>query len=518
MPITLCLALYWLLEWPLRSNETQRIAIVKKFVDSTWIPNDWFLNAPAFYQLPFTLLASPFVALLDMGVATVLLRLLLYGWFASGIVALARRLDIGLVALIPAVFLATAHGTRFLAAMEWMVGSAEGKVVAYGAILWAFSFLIGRRYPAAAALLGLAMTFHVLVGLYATLTSLLFLLAHPRHRRSFMRSLPAALPIFLITGGFGIYTVVHNLMTRGESDPFTDLIYIARNAHHVWPPAWSNHRHISLPAWVDGFAWVVKAAMSVSFLTLVAVRCRVQRFREFAQLVLSSTPFFAMGIFFYAVGPIGFLKYYPFRFPDVLLPFASFLLFFGVWERMANSQNLYRPSPWIRNTLRIGLVAAVGIAFVAVTYKFTSDLQVKRRADVPWAFVGLTAEEIEVTRWIRDNTPADAIFLSDPGSDTFYVTAERGMLVTFKNIGSNEATVREWNERLVAINRGRAILLDPPGIAFEQIRDSFNSLSLEDARSLATRYDLDYYHGTFREEWDLPPIFRSGNRAVYRLR
>ncbi len=518
MLITLCLALFWLFDGPLRANETQRIAVVKQFVDSTWIPNDWFLNAPAIYQLPFTLVASPFVAFLDMGIATILIRLILYAWFASGVVALARRLGIGLVALIPAVALAAAYGTRNLAAMEWMVGYAEGKVVAYGAILWAFSFLIGRRYRAAAALLGLAMTFHVLVGLYAALTSLLFLLADPRRRSSFIKSLPTIIPIFMITGGFGIFTVVNNLMTRGVSDPFTNLIYIARNAHHVWPPAWSNHKHLDLPAWVDGFAWVVKAIMSVSFLVLVALKCRVRRFREFARLALCSAAFFALGIFLYAVGPIGLLKYYPFRFPDALLPFASFLLFFGVWERTVNSQNLYRPIPWIKTTLRIGLVIAVGLTFVAATYKFSSDLQVKRRAGVPWAFVGLTAEEMKATQWIRNNTPTDALFLSDPYFDTFYVTAERGLLVTWKNVGSNEIFVREWHDRLVAVNGGRSILLDPPGIARKQIQDSFNNLSLEDARNLAKQYDLDYYYGPFRDGWAIPPVYRSGNKAVYPLR
>ncbi|MDB4306304.1 hypothetical protein N9980_01940, partial [bacterium] len=93
MPVTLCLALLWLFKGLLRSNETQRIPVAKHFVDPTWIPNDWFLNTPLVYQIPFNLIAAPFVAFLELGVATILLRFILYAWFASGVVALARKLE-----------------------------------------------------------------------------------------------------------------------------------------------------------------------------------------------------------------------------------------------------------------------------------------------------------------------------------------------------------------------------------------------------------------------------------------
>ena len=516
IPVTLCVAFLWLLDGLLWGNETQRIPIVKHFLDPTWIPNDWFLNTPMIYQIPFNLVVAPFVAFLDADTATVLLRFILYAWIASGIVALARKLEIGLVPLLPAV--AAAVVIRYLAAGEWMVGHAEAKVVAYGAVLWAFSFLISNRYQGAAALLGLATTFHVLVGLYAVLTSLLFLLAHPRHRRVFIKALPTSIALFLIAGGFGIFMIAQNLASKGGVDSFTDLIYIARNPDHVWPPVWSNHVHLYVPAWVDRYAWVAKAVLSLSFLALIAVRSRSRSFREFALLALSSTPLFVIGMLIYAYGPIGLLKYLPFRFPDVLLPFAAFLLFFGTWERVAiGSSNLCFGYP-VRRILRIGLITAAGLTVLGGIQKLTSDLQIKRTAGVPWAFVHLSPEERDATRWIRANAPADALFLSDPWFAPFYLTAERGVLVSYRHFPQNEKDVREWHDRLAAINGGRGILLDPPQIARKEIQDSFNSLPLRDARNLAKQYGLDYYHGPFREDWAIAPIYRAGSIAVYRLR
>ncbi len=516
--VTLCIATVWLFDDVLWDNETQRMVVVKHFLDSSWIPNDWFLNTPMIYQIPFNLVASPLVALFELGTATILLRFILYSWFATGVVALAKRLGIGLGALVPAVMVATSLWGRYLAASEWMVAHAESKVIAYGAVLWAFSFLIGKRYTAAAAFLGLGTTFHVLVGLYAVLTSSFFLLAHPRHRRSFVNSMPSSLPVFLLTGSFGLFTVAQNLLSAGRGDPFTDLIYVARNPHHVWPPIWSKHVHLYLPAWVDGYMWLAKSAMSLAFLALVAVRSRSQTFREYAQLALSSMPFFAIGLLLYAIGPVGFLKYLPFRFPDVLIPFTAFLLFFGEAERIARDRDGFNLSPFKRTMARVGLIGIASLAIPAGVFKASTDLRIKKAAGVPWGFVRLSPEDRSVTMWIRENTPTDALFLADPKIAPFYVAAERGMMVSWKHFPQNEQDVREWHDRLVALNRNRSIIRDPSGIEMEEIQDSFNTLPLDIARNLADRYGLDYYYGPHRADWAIRPVYQNGHRAVYQLR
>jgi hypothetical protein len=515
--VTLCVASLWLFRGPLTWNETSRIPVAKHFVDPSWIPTDWFLNTSTLYQVPFNLLAAPLVACLDLSTAAILLRFILYLWFASGVVALTRRLEIGLVPLLPAIMTAVAYRMRSLAADEWMVGHADAKTVAYGAALWAFSMLLGKRYRTAAAFLGLATTFHILVGLYATLTSLLFLLIHPRHRRAMTKTLPMSISAYLITGAFGVFVVLHTLTSTGQGDGFPDLIYIARSRHHLWPPAWWGGAHLHLPISIDRFAWEAKAAMSVSFLALISVWSRFRPFREFAHLALLSSLFFVMGLLIFLLGPISLLKYYPFRFPDVLLPFASILLFFGLWERIGKDSTTHRISSGARNSLRIGLHVVAALVVVTGLIKTVSHLEIKWRENVPWPYVPLSLEDREATRWIQHNTPPDALFLADPYLESFYVTAERGVLVCVKHLPSRNDDLKEWHGRLVAVNRGQEVLLDSLEIDREQIRRSFGQLPLENAQDLARMYSLDYYYGPFREDWDLSPLHRVGDKAIYKL-
>jgi hypothetical protein len=391
------------------------------------------------------------------------------------------------------------------------------KTVAYGSILWAFSFLIGKRYRAAAALLGLATTFHVLVGMYATLTASLFLLTHPRHRKAILKTLSISIPVYLVTGGFGLFAVFHTMLSMGEGDTYLDLIYIARNRHHLWPPAWWGDVHLYLPTWIDRIAWLAKATMSVVFLALIMMWCRFRPFREFAHLALLSSLFFVIGLLSYALGQFGLLKFYFFRFPDALIPFASFLLFFGVWERIASRTDVYRLSRRVRRSLSIGLHIVAGVVVVAGSFKTVTHLQIKWRADVPWPFTGLSPDEREVTRWIKNNTAAEDLFLADPYFEAFYVTAERGTLVQWKQVPSTFHELKEWRDRLVAVNGGREVLANDLTIDRKQIQNSFNEMPLDYALELAERYDLVHYYGPYREDWEISPLFRAGSKAVYKL-
>lgn len=515
--VTLCVASLWLFRGLLIWNETSRMAVARHFVDPNWIPGDWFLNNADLYQIPFNLFAAPFVALLDLGTATILLRFILYAWFASGVVALARRLGIGLLPLIPAVMMTVAMRTTSLAAAESMVGHAETKTLAYGAVFWAFSMLFSRRYRTAAAFLGLATTFHVLVGLYATITTLLFLLTHSDYRYEVVRSLAVSIPVYLTTGAFGVFVVLDTLISSASAENFPDLVYIARNDFHLWPPAWWKYSQLHLPGWIDEYAWQVRVVIAISFLSLVSVWSRVRRFREIAHLALLSSLSFGVGLLIYAAGQIGLLKYYPFRFPDVFLPFASFVLFFGIWDMTASHHNVRRLKPLIRKSLRIALYAVVGFMVVYAPTRTAKHLQATRSANVPWQYVRLSPEEREATQWIRDNTPADALFLVDPYFEAFYITAERGVMVAWKHVPTGNADFIEWHARLVAINGGRKIILDSVNLDREGIQRSFNEMSLDSARELAQRYGLDYYYGPYRDDWEIPPLFRSGEKAIYRL-
>jgi hypothetical protein len=154
---------------------------------------------------------------------------------------------------------------------------------------------------------------------------------------------------------------------------------------------------------------------------------------------------------------------------------------------------------------------------VSGSSKPIQHLRAKWRADMPWEFVRLSPDERTASRWIRDNTPKESLFLADPYFEAFYLTAQRGALVFWKHIPTEAEDFREWHARLVAVNGGREVLLDTVRLDRDGIQQSFNGLTLESAREIAEQYGLNYYYGPYRESWGVDPVFRAGDKAVYKL-
>jgi hypothetical protein len=127
-------------------------------------------------------------------------------------------------------------------------------------------------------------------------------------------------------------------------------------------------------------------------------------------------------------------------------------------------------------------------------------------------------------RWVRTNTPVDAVFLVPPDDSVFRLEAHRAIIVNFKHVPQLSAELIEWSRRLKTV-----LVLDRlnelPG-RYQQtlaaIRDRYDSLSTNQLLDAARAYGAAYLVVGHTIEGDdrTELVFQSPARRyfVYRIR
>lgn len=169
-------------------------------------------------------------------------RLICYTLVAWGIVLLGQKLGLSLSYLLLATIAVTYQGSlQGAIAGEWFVGGLEAKAVAYGLILLAIALMLQRKYVLMTLLLGLATSFHVLVGGWAFLTTLGWFCLRPRKRLLKLGHKGWLLPIiYLIASAGAIPGSLQQLLTSpplGNISPAFIYVFL-RLPHHLNPFAW----------------------------------------------------------------------------------------------------------------------------------------------------------------------------------------------------------------------------------------------------------------------------------------
>jgi hypothetical protein len=174
----------------------------------------------------------------------------LYGAYAGRILAYSI-LAIALVVFFRAIRLRFALGfillvlfleNQSLIAGEWIVAGVDTKTFAYAFALLSFSSLLKKRYLLGFAFAGAALSFHVLVGIYALFcTGFAMLLTLKSWRSEWRPLIRRSWPLF-ITGIFGLLAIVQQLLPQGEVDVNKAWeIYVGlRVPHHVLPSSWGQ--------------------------------------------------------------------------------------------------------------------------------------------------------------------------------------------------------------------------------------------------------------------------------------
>ena len=478
-------------------NEVDVLPDARQFFEHNWLPNDWYLNLDIEYRYLFNSIFGPIISWLGFKYGALFTRSLIYFFLAFALHCFFRTIHLRFSLMLLVVYFFLKH--QSLVADEWIIGGAETKSIAYAFVLLSFSAFFLKHYGYGFALAGMAMSFHVLIGLYPIFCTAGALLANWKTYSSEWQTIASRSWVFFVTGIFGLRTIIAHLMPHVSIDVIraSDIYVNYRLPHHLLPAAWGQD------------LWVLVLALATCFFLTIYFIGRSRIYKFIAAYALGSVLLFVLGISIYKLGHTHLLKYYWFRFPDVMVPFMSCVLTGLILNAFANGYLplRYLPHiPWHRMlpVLSRGLSVVLIIFAAGVIFRSTWQLQEKLLNSIR-AGERDSGENAPMLEWIKENTPKDAVFLIDPTMSDFYIYPQRAVFVTFKHLPQSEADILEWYERIKLCNGNR----DPEKKGFKSINElksHFYNLDENIIKRISDLYDIDYYLGlserplTFKRE------------------
>ncbi|WP_166820357.1 DUF6798 domain-containing protein [Thalassoroseus pseudoceratinae] len=459
-------------------NEPHYLARAKHFWQPEFAPSDFFLNSSethyVFYLTvgwltKFTSFAT--AAWVGRGVA---LGLLAFGW-----TKLSRSL--GLVRWAPLyaawLFLAMQSVGNFSG--EWVVGGVEGKVFSYGLLFAGIAHWLDSRLYRCAVCLGLAISFHPVVGIWGVICGGFAELL--RRMATWKNPSVDVIPWSKILIAIGILTVcalpgiVPALQTLADATPKqtrqgTYIHVFIRLRHHLDP------MEIPLGAYL-GYGVLLAV-----WLLIRPETERTTNDRWWTSFVLGSVLIAIVGIGL-GWGPRpalempyfefrqSLLKFYPFRLVDIALPMAVSLMAARLGMR------------WVSQPLRRFALFAIVFAyavFLPSANRNPSRMKPERLAD--W---------LATCEWVRENTPTDAVFYTPRSTWAFKWYAERAEYFAYKDIPQDAVNVVEWFQR-----------------SNEELRDVLRK---------PNRGGLTHVIFETDQEMSVKPLFQRGRYQVFRL-
>jgi len=489
----------------LNSNEAQILPNAKKMYYPNWLKNDWFLNLNTHYRLFFNLVVGSLTTILPLYIVSIVCRGIAYLLFSIIIVRFMTFIQIGTEFSIIVIFFFSRY--QSLIAGEWIIGQIEAKVFAYIFVLFGIYSLIHKQWFKVAVFTGLAVSSHVLIGVYASFSMLLFMLLNMKEYRYEFKTILKVLPIFILFSGFGIYSIILNLVNNWGIDTSTaSVIYIIRSAHHLLPSYWISNK-----------LGIFKVLASIIFLLSTVVIDKNTKRRTLAKLGLSSYSLFLIGLIFYLTGKHNLLKYYWFRFPDTIVPLLCFLISFSfISEVVSRQAEREIANIKIKNTVKISCFIISFILLLKPLYNSGKILKKSIISRNPVYIEYYSNNYITLTDWIKHNTSENDIFLVSPTIDTFYIAANRAEYVSFKHVPQDETHVEEWYRRIKVCNNNEP--LRSYGFRnLSQIEENFYSLDDKKVNEICRENGIKYYVGLVGKRRELNSVYKNDEYSIYTI-
>jgi hypothetical protein len=483
-------------------NEADVLPLAKQYVDPNWIPGDWYLNQPPSYRILFQSFFGRLIVAWGFLTTSIVGRLICYSLIASGLVLITRQMGLNLVMLLLAIrlFLRENQG---LVAKEWLVSALETKAVAYGLVLLAIAFMLKQRYRWMALLVGLATSFHVLVGGYTFLTFIGWLLVRHKTRLPSWKEWGWILLIYLTGSIFALQAVSQQLFTpQTTGDLASSFIYVfIRLPHHLNPLSWREDW------WVMGLFYLLTLAVSLAVICFYRPYPDLAKQRQtcidlFDFTLISLIPF-VIGL---AIAPFDsqgrLLQYYPFRLGDIMLPLTTCLLFTRALQHLFTGKTKQK-------LFLIICCLLLSIHVVRSCMRLPNDIQ--QLSQFPNESQGETVDSKNLYAWVRNNTPKDTTFIMSP-TDLLNFTwmAERPIIAKSKFMPQTKSAIWEWYKRLCDLN-GVEQLIDKS----KNINQGYASLTTEQIKALMVKYNATYAVTKVKHKLDLPIVYSNKSYKIY---
>jgi len=515
-----------------RVNEMDILAIARQQIDPQWIPQDWYLNLSAGYRLPFFLVFGQFAVQWGFLATSIVGRLIIYTFISTGLTLIGRKLNLSLLSLLVAIAL-FAYPDQGVIADEWIVGGLEPKVIAYGWLLLAIRCMLDGHYLRMSLLLGLATTFHTLVGGWAVLVVSGWLILR---RREVLTQFPLLLwgtVIYLGTSSFAIWTALDHLSTPSTGSLKASYLYVfLRLPHHVNPLSW----HPIL--WLEPLAYWILFAVSVAWIGRshpaqpqsapanpaqtkpVHPQSTYHTAFDLAWFVGVAWIPFLLGV---AIAPLDqqgqILQYHPFRLGDTMLPLITGFLF-----AYASQQGCTGPWKVRWRQLKIAALGLLCFLYLGISTHRLLALQAfpitTHRSDLAW--YEINSEWKGFCDWVRLHVPPSATVITPPVElASFTWLAERATIAKYRFVPPTAVDMLEWYDRISNLSGGAFAQLSqaPHALTKAQIRTAlskgYHDLTTAQAQALMDQYNAAYFMTQIDHQLDLAIAHQTTHYVLY---
>jgi len=492
-------------------NEAARLLPARRLVDPSFFEG----SAGTDLSILFSSLLAPLWLLLKDALAVALVgRVLLWILLLYSLVKFAKELEIKWYsfAIGLGIWLYGSSGQNLVAG-ESLFGGVQNKGLAYAFIFLSLTSLLRYQSVRAGIFCGIAISSHVLIGGWAAIAmtgALLIGLREYGLKSLITFTLSAAvvgLPVMLIATRYVILGSSVDLPI-GQGMDVNALYVLVANPFHQDP-----NYFLSTGAAIKVAVFSICTFYAV---TEILPRVKAKLLLSFLGILLA---IFVAGVVARQFEILWFLKYFPFRVGDLLVPLVFWLVVPGLLIQrvrllIGERQFVSRlPAYHIFFTLLISAVVLWNFSYALPHFR-DSLIKFPR----PWLLYSTRAESPfeEMAHWIRDHTKKSAIVIAHPCGprrrSTFPITAERATVVSYKEIPANKQLF-EWYRRMILLNGNREFTTVGWGLC-DELNENFPTLELQQLLFIQQTTGADYYLTT-GERADLKEGLIHHNKEYY---
>lgn len=463
------------------SNEFSYLLRLRKVYDPIFLANDITFSTPTNEYWLFDHIFGLLTLFLSIEVIGWIGRIACWSILLLALMKLGKRWEIPLWTISVSIFLWLYVGQSIIAD-EWMFGDFEAKCVAYICLIFALDRFCDEKDILSAILLGLAFSFHPVVGLWGIAAAIPALLIC---RRDILQ----ILKISVITGVFSLIGAIPLLQMRADSiEPTTENLkyfQLVKFPHHFDPFSWSRSAILLL-------------CIMLIFCVIVHVQSKRAKPLDFLLTFLTMLGvFFVFGIIFRVFNQYELMKYTSTRLFAVFIP-----LFFFLYLSKAYQQNL------LQKPLQIALLLTIILLMIWNRVPLTGFGQAKSTCEIWNQSPDDTAAAFV---WLKNNTPKDIVVIAPPWRYDFWYLSERAEVVSYRK--PVIADIGEWQNRLDN-------LIGKPefesGIREDaELAKFYFALNKETMDSLADKYKAAYLIS--ETDYSYPIVYAKGNVKIFRL-
>ena len=467
------------------SNHSGLLPVVRRLLEPNYLPGDFNVSLRLYHHRVFAWLIAGASSVLGEARGIIVLHILGALLLAWALWYLCRTLGLGRLAyLVVGLFLATGFlwTGRGLEENDF-VGNAELQppLFAHAFVLLSTALLIQQRYRWTAACAGLAVLFHLQIGVIWTLLIAPFFAV--KLREFGWREVLKLAVCYLAAAAPALWYLLGMLqggLLKPAVGEYSLAYYIDfRHPHHF---ALMSAAH---GLWVAGH-WAV--------LGLIWWWLRRQKPAEARALGV----LFGLGCVFTLLALLHFTDYYLLKvdkFANLqVIRLSPLLTVFGTLSvvlllNRTAEQNAHVKA-WLPSLLNVGLLCAGAIWGYRIAHQPDAEwrLGVSYYSDLSDKAGNLRQYHwIEMCNWIKANGARDTVYLTPPANEGFTVLTDRSNVVEFKTNPDGALQMNEWFARLKDLS-GRK-LPNARGLDNRRpLNKAYSELSAEQLSALGRKY------------------------------